>query len=93
MVGFISTQKHRAMASDKENKDKIDKEKLDELKKKKDEQTGIPIENENVSSDPNRSPKADDRDANVSHHHEDYVEPYNKKKFHNDKKTQKPPKK
>jgi hypothetical protein len=81
------------MSNDKENKGKVDKEKLDKLKKERDQQTGIPIENENVSSDPNRTPAGDDRDKNVSQHPEDYVEPYNKKKFHNDKKTQKPPKK
>ena len=80
------------MASDKEkDKDKnIDKEKLDQLKKERDKQTGIPFENEHVSSDPNRSPSGDDRDVNKPHHHEDYVEPYNKKKFNNDKKTKKP---
>lgn len=67
----------------------VDKKKLDELKKERDEQTGIPYENEHSSSDPNRSPSGDDRDANKSHHHEDYVEPYTKKKFHNDKKDKK----
>lgn len=48
---------------------------------KKKPQKGIPIENENVSKNPNRSPRADDSDKNVDHHHEDYVEPYNKQKY------------
>ncbi len=49
---------------------------------------GIPIENENVSKDPNRSPKGDDRDKNVDQH-TDYVEPYNKKKYEDDPKKNK----
>ncbi len=44
------------------------------------ENSGFPIENENVSKDPNRSPKGDDRDKNVEQH-DGYVEPYNKKKY------------
>ena len=46
---------------------------------------GIPIDNENVSKDPNRSPKGDDKDKNVKQH-EGYVEPYNKKKYEKDPK-------
>jgi hypothetical protein len=47
---------------------------------------GIPIENENVSKDPNRSPKGDDRNKNVNIN-EGYVEPYNKKKYQEDPKN------
>ncbi len=46
---------------------------------------GIPIDNENVSKDPNRSPKGDDKDRNVRKE-EGYVEPYNKKKYEQDPK-------
>ncbi len=67
------------------------KDKAEEARQKKEEQSGIPIENENVSKNPNKNPAADDTDANVNHHHEDYVEPYNKKKFNNDQKDKKPP--
>ncbi len=47
--------------------------------------SGIPIENENVSKNPNRSPKGDDKDKNVDQH-DGYVEPYNKKKYDNNPK-------
>lgn len=77
------------MATEKPKNTETQKEKLDRLKLEHDEQTGIPYENEHVSSDPNRSPAGDDRNANKPHHPEGYVEPYNKKKFNNDKKTKK----
>ncbi len=86
------------MATEKENKkdkdqnkpaNKIDKEKLDQLEKERQKRSGIPFENQHSSSDPNRAPAGDDRDVNQPQHHEGYVEPYNKKTFHNDKKTKK----
>ena len=49
---------------------------------------GIPIDNENVSKDPNRSPKGDDRDKKVRQN-EDYVEPFNRKKYDDDPKGNK----
>ncbi|AEV32115.1 hypothetical protein [Owenweeksia hongkongensis] len=55
--------------------------------KKKDDK-GIPFENENVSNNPNLSPKGDDHDKKVKQK-ENYVEPYNKKKYDQDPKNNK----
>lgn len=64
--------------------EKIDKEKLDKLKKERDQQKGIPIENEHVSSDPNKSPAGDESNAKVNRN--PAHEPYNDKRYDPDPK-------
>ena len=53
----------------------------------KEPQKGIPIDNEHVSSDPNKSPKGSDKNKAVDQHGEHYVEPYNRKKYQQDPKN------
>lgn len=69
------------------DKEKTDKEKLDQLKKERDQQKGIPIDNEHVSSDPNKSPSGAEADAKIERS-PDY-EPYNDKRYNPDPKDNK----
>lgn len=65
----------------------IDKEKLDQLKKERDAQKGIPIDNDQVSKDPNKRPVGSDEDAKIKRKG-DHVEPYNDQKYDPDPKDQ-----
>ncbi len=79
---YCKPKNQNIMAKEKELSNE---EKAEKLRKEKKEQSGIPIDNKHVSKDPNRSPAADEHDANIDRS-DDHVKPYNKKIYQPDPK-------
>lgn len=67
---------------------KTQQNKPEDLNKKREKNSGIPIENENVSKDPNRSPVADDKNTNTPPPNQK-IPPYDKKLYQDDPKHNK----